>query len=249
MVYVPPKYPSAIPTVEDLPDREDDVSWIYAARYNELKKELRAALIELGTLPKGEYADVKARLDAAAVGDKILEGDSSVEVIDTNGDGHVDIKTENVLCGKFNSDGIHDLAKQSRARAVLSSNQLDIEHMTITKILLDAETYDNQNEFASYKFTAKKSGYYQVNAGIVWLGPSVIPDVQYNLYITRNGAYISLGRFVPSAADYFSQIYSDVVSLAANDYLELFCRHYGGVDTVDVYGNSRDTFMSVHKLS
>lgn len=63
MAYVPPVYPAAIPTITDLPDRTDDVDWLYAARYNELKKELRAALTELGALPKGSYADVKTRLN------------------------------------------------------------------------------------------------------------------------------------------------------------------------------------------
>lgn len=62
MVYTPPKYPGAIPTITDLPNRTDDIDWLLAARYNELKKELRAALIELGTLPKGPDADVTARL-------------------------------------------------------------------------------------------------------------------------------------------------------------------------------------------
>lgn len=81
MVYVPPKYPSEIPTIGDLPDRQDDVHWIKAARYNELKKELRAALTELGILPKGSYADVKTRLDAIQYqsGCKVrLVGDQSV---------------------------------------------------------------------------------------------------------------------------------------------------------------------------
>jgi len=62
MTYVPPVYPTTIPTVGDLPDRVDDVDWLYAARYNELKKELRAALTELGTTPKGASANVAARL-------------------------------------------------------------------------------------------------------------------------------------------------------------------------------------------
>lgn len=64
MSYVPPKYPGEIPTIGDLPDRVDDVDWLYAARYNELKKEIRAIMIELGTLPKGIHPDVKARLRA-----------------------------------------------------------------------------------------------------------------------------------------------------------------------------------------
>ena len=68
MVYVPPLYPTTIPTITDLPNRVDDVDWLEAARYNELKKELRAVQTELGTLPKGIYASVKARLDTAVVG-------------------------------------------------------------------------------------------------------------------------------------------------------------------------------------
>ncbi len=67
MVYTPPIYPSSIPsqtgTTPDLPDRIDDIDWLFAARYNELKKELLAIMTELGTLPKGSSADVKTRLD------------------------------------------------------------------------------------------------------------------------------------------------------------------------------------------
>ena len=52
MAYTPPDYPAAIPDeVTDLPDRLDDIDWIEAARYNELKKELVAVMTELGTDP------------------------------------------------------------------------------------------------------------------------------------------------------------------------------------------------------
>jgi hypothetical protein len=68
MPYIPPVYPSTIPTqtglTPDLPDRVNKVDWYLAERYNELKKELCAVMTELGTLPKGAYATVKARLDA-----------------------------------------------------------------------------------------------------------------------------------------------------------------------------------------
>lgn len=68
MVYTPPVYPTSIPlqtgTAADLPDRIDDLDWLYAARYNELKKELCAIMTELGTLPKGSFSDVKTRLAA-----------------------------------------------------------------------------------------------------------------------------------------------------------------------------------------
>ncbi|MCK4268696.1 MAG: hypothetical protein KAX16_07675 [Actinomycetia bacterium] len=62
MPYVPPIYPSTIPGTAELPNRTDDVDWLYAARYNELKKEMIAIMTELGTLPKAGYADITERL-------------------------------------------------------------------------------------------------------------------------------------------------------------------------------------------
>lgn len=86
MVYEPPKYPSAIPTIEDLPDRIEFKDWSTAARYNELKKELRAALIELGTLPKGASADVKTRLDAMPpIESPVFTGDVTAPTINLTG--------------------------------------------------------------------------------------------------------------------------------------------------------------------
>lgn len=58
------KYPSAVPTTTDLPTKVDDVDWIYAADVNTLRDEIIAICTELGVLPKGSYATVKARLDA-----------------------------------------------------------------------------------------------------------------------------------------------------------------------------------------
>jgi len=67
MSYIPPKYPTAIPSTDDLPDRVDDIDYYEAARYNELKKELRAVMIELGISPSGAYDTVAARLAAQGI--------------------------------------------------------------------------------------------------------------------------------------------------------------------------------------
>ena len=68
MTYEAPVYPGAIPTQTtpggDLPDVVDDVTWITENIYNDLKKELCAVMAELGTNPKGAFADVKTRLNA-----------------------------------------------------------------------------------------------------------------------------------------------------------------------------------------
>lgn len=64
MTYTPPKYPDAIPTYAEVWPHVDDIDWMNVAAWDALVKELRAALIELGVLPKGSYADVAARLAA-----------------------------------------------------------------------------------------------------------------------------------------------------------------------------------------
>jgi hypothetical protein len=61
-------YPSSIPDTDDYPDRTDDVDWITAERYNEIKNETLAICAEMGVLPKGSYDTVKARLDALGEG-------------------------------------------------------------------------------------------------------------------------------------------------------------------------------------
>lgn len=56
-------YPTTIPSLTQVFEATDDVDWMNASRWHNLRDELRAALIELGTLPKGTFGDVKARLD------------------------------------------------------------------------------------------------------------------------------------------------------------------------------------------
>jgi len=87
MAYTPPEYPAAIPDeVTDLPDRLDDIDWIEAARYNEVKKELVAIMTELGTDPAGASTDVKTRLALLAlIADPTFTGDATIPTIDLTG--------------------------------------------------------------------------------------------------------------------------------------------------------------------
>jgi hypothetical protein len=56
-------YPTSIPNTSDYPDRTDNVDYIYAARYNEIKNEVIAICAELGISPSGDESTVKDRLD------------------------------------------------------------------------------------------------------------------------------------------------------------------------------------------
>ena len=59
-----PKYPTAIFDDIDYPTQADDTDTVYADLVNALKEELQACFAELGTLPKGVHASVKARIEA-----------------------------------------------------------------------------------------------------------------------------------------------------------------------------------------
>lgn len=72
-----PYYPTAIPTDENYPDRSDDVDWIYAARYNEIKNEVLAALAELGISPSGSSDTLAERLTLLALKSNVLELDNT----------------------------------------------------------------------------------------------------------------------------------------------------------------------------
>lgn len=59
-------YPGAIPTATQIFTATDNITWVKASVFHNLRDELRAALTELGTNPSDAYATVKARLDALA---------------------------------------------------------------------------------------------------------------------------------------------------------------------------------------
>jgi hypothetical protein len=155
---------------------------------------------------------------------------------------------------KTTEDGLEFLTQKavgfsSRARAYLSANQ-SVPTGAFTKILLNAENYDEQGEFdnvTNYRFTAKKAGYYQVNACAV-LNLSV-DTARLIAFIYKNGAMVARADSQMSVANtYVSANVSDVIYLAADDYLELYVWHNCGSNR-DIYGGSAYTFLSIHKLS
>lgn len=99
MPYSPPKYPAAIPTqtpiTGDLPDKIDDLDWLMADWFNAIKKELCAALTELGTNPKGSFADVAAaiaacvKVAAPASGDILYHNGAAWVALPKSTDGYV----------------------------------------------------------------------------------------------------------------------------------------------------------------
>lgn len=95
MPYTAPVYPATIPSTSDLPDKTDDIDYYQAKDLNDIKKELRAALIELGVNPKGAFADVAAAIAAAlkiaapAAGDTVYYNGSSWVALPKGSNGQV----------------------------------------------------------------------------------------------------------------------------------------------------------------
>ena len=94
---------------------------------------------------------------------------------------------------------------------------------TFTKVVLGAETFDTNNNFASSTFTPTVAGYYQINGTIYFTG-SGLNYGSTRLY--KNGSQYKIGSFVllttGTQSDYISTL-SDVVYMnGTTDYLELY---------------------------
>lgn len=160
----------------------------------------------------------------------------------------IHIKTKGVECGLFSDDGILTLAKQSRSRAFLAGAQA-IPHATFTKVVLDGEDYDNQNEFdiaVNSRFTAKEAGYYMITGFPRYANPTA--DKYCFVYIYKNAAQVSGGGFHSSWTGDLTAPDTDVLYLAANDFIELWTYHNCGGNESLRNGSDR-TFFAVHKLS
>ena len=138
-----------------------------------------------------------------------------------------------------------DSGFSSKARAYLNVAQT-ISDNSWTKITLDTENYDGNDEFASNKFTAKEAGYYQVNAQIMW--NSSVDQSLHAIGLYKNGSRIAQDWKNSSGIALFGQGISDIVYLAVGDYLELYVYQNIGANK-NVEGNSDTTYMSIHRLS
>lgn len=132
----------------------------------------------------------------------------------------------------------------SRCSVYLSSNQ-SIPEVIITKVELDGEKYDDDDEFASYKFTAKKAGYYHV---VVLARMNTGTGYYYQLSVKRNNVEINnFTRLI--TGDGSASIGKDVY-LEINDYLELFI-FQDDVQARNIRGvaNGHLTYMSIHRFA
>ncbi len=227
-----PKYPTSIFNDTDYPDQVDNTDIVYSKLINALKEEMQAGFAELGTLPKGAYASVKARLEAQSKKIQDADGDTSLNTEETSDKDEIQGKVAGVEFFRGHSNGIVDFPKQSRCRAKRSADQTMTTN-SFTKIQFNAESYDTQNEYDSstnYRFTAKKGGYYLISAVACVLTPD--NGSRNMILIYKNGVSVqgTEGEQIPGASQYPRPNTIDILQLTTNDYVEIFFYHNSATD-------------------
>lgn len=137
----------------------------------------------------------------------------------------------------------------SKARAYRVTTTQTILDVTYTKVQLNAESYDVDGEFdhtINYRFTATAAGYYLITSQIWWV--SAIDQSAMRTYIYKNGVAHSLSNVRPSGIGYHTALISDIIYLAAGDYVELWCYQDSG-SAKDIQVGEGQTFMAIHRLS
>jgi len=147
----------------------------------------------------------------------------------------------------LDNNGIRDLPQQSAASAYLNVNT-NIPSQTLTKINLNAKSYDIQNEFdvtTNHRYIASTAGRYLVVGKIRYYDNQ--DGIRYMSYIYKNGTYVSTTGLVPGGAGscYLQNI--AIISLAVNDYLELWTWQ-GEAGVSPIRGLAGHTELAVYKL-
>lgn len=149
-----------------------------------------------------------------------------------------------------NDDGTLNVAKTTnpyKAFVYLSTDQLNLTNNAWTKVLLDVEYYDTNNNFAAYKYTVPVSGVYSVKAMGVFTTTAV--DTAYDLAIYVDGSITNLNSIViPTAVSAYVNLVTNLL-LTAGQYVELYVRSHSGANTADLTSGGLYTKMIIELIS
>ena len=129
------------------------------------------------------------------------------------------------------------------ASAYLSATLGTTVDNTLTKIALDAETYDVGADFASNKYVAPVNGYYLVNAAIQY--GNCVADKHHGCYIYVDGAASFSALTTSGSMTTISATANKVIYLAASSYVELYYFHNSSATTPDINGGANLTYLTV----
>lgn len=171
------------------------------------------------------------------------DGDTKVETEQSADEDIVRVTAGGVEGQTVYNSGIIDYPKQSAVRVYLASDQ-SIPTSTTTKLLFATESYDEQNEWASNKFTVTKPGKYLITVNV---HSNPFDGNIYKLYIYKNGAIVTRLETTMGASIFDSAEMSDTLELAASDYIEFYVFHSAGINRTfdNVFWNNFATIFKV----
>jgi len=140
-----------------------------------------------------------------------------------------------------------NISDQPSAMGYLNSGAQTILTSTFTRISLEAESWDNDDEMdtSTYRYTATTAGKYFVLGQIYYLEANASSYCQALIYV--NGTLTSNSAPVQAAnADFVNQCCA-FLNLSANDYVELYGYQTSGGNESIANGATK-TYMSVAKI-
>lgn len=132
-----------------------------------------------------------------------------------------------------------------KCRAYLNTNMGSVANSTDVKVLLDAETYDTNNNFSDSKYTVPVTGWYQINAQIAMIS---IASTRYDCKVFKNGSALFRSLVNASFSNAVAPNVSDIAYLVAGDYIELYGNQQSG-STGSFIAGEQITFLSIHLIS
>ena len=139
----------------------------------------------------------------------------------------------------------HDDLADSGARAYRDAADDHTNSGGAEKVDLDAESWDSNGEFDSFKFTAVKAGKYLVMAQVNFSGNST---GRRGAELRVNGAKITEGAQTNAVgANPTVATVGDILNLGATDFVELFANQDSGGNLAYTVG-SDSTFMSIQRV-
>lgn len=135
-----------------------------------------------------------------------------------------------------------------KARAYAGTNQ-SFSNGIGARVMFDTESYDIGSDFDSatnYRFTAPVAGYYLIVVKVGITSPADQTLMQID--IKKNGSDLFRVSSVSSGTNNTSLNGSDIQSLDANDYIDVFFTQSSGTSK-NIMSGTGNTFLAVHLLS
>lgn len=152
----------------------------------------------------------------------------------------------------INAAGIISIDLQSSARAARTTVQT-LTSATDTKIQFQTEQYDTRAEYdnvTNFRFSATVAGKYFVHSNVDVQNIAFNTTTTHLIKIYINGVEFSAYRFSPVSTAINISV-SDILNLAANDYIEIFVN--ATVNTTTnfplVTQGTGNSYLAVHKIA